>query len=225
MITKQSVRRWKYILTTLVAILMAAPGLHASLLWDNGTVGASTFRCDSGPGDCSGSGTWTVYDDFNLTAPATVTGFTYNDYVYGSIADYVSTSWSIWQGDPLSGGTLEASATGVAANPVLENSGPAAGTYMFTVSGLNVVLPSGTYFLGRTNVVTNSTFTDSAIASGNGLPGYEQSDGAAYKFYLNSTGNADTAFTIQGTTATPEPTTLGLVGLTLLPLLFRRRKA
>src|SRR6266576_6770975 len=75
------------------------------VLFSNGARAGNSFLCDSGPRVCSGNGFWTIYDDFSLTSPATVTGFSFSDVlVQGSLSNYSHTGWSIWSSDPLQTG-------------------------------------------------------------------------------------------------------------------------
>src|SRR5579871_5041759 len=91
----------------------AANASASSLLWSNGAVTGNTNRCDMNIADCGSNG-WTVYDDFKITAPSTITGFTFNDFLAeGSWSDYSSTKWTLyygdstpWAGSPIASGTL-----------------------------------------------------------------------------------------------------------------------
>src|SRR4051812_16237977 len=112
------------------------------VLFNNGAVTGDTNRCDQGPIGCGGSGTWTIYDNFNLSTPAVITGFDYTDNIVGgSPADYVRTNWSLWNSDPITPGSPIASGSFVA------TLAPSGTSYLFTVSGLNQVLPAGVFWL------------------------------------------------------------------------------
>ena len=200
-------------------MVVSAAGVQAALadtVWSNGAVTGSTGRCDVSPGpQCLGSGRWTVYDNFQLAALTSVTGFTYNDYfIIGNASNYVSTNWSLYSGDPFS---VAALASG---NAVATLSAGGAGSTLFTVTGLNQMLGSGTYWLGIQTVFnTSNALATRASSSGAGLPGFKQDDGAANHFNLEG----DTAFSVEGTVV-PEPSTLMLAGTGLLGSLGAMRR-
>jgi hypothetical protein len=145
---------------------------------------------------CNGI-TWTVFDNFNVptgSVPWAVTGFDFTDYLVGApTSDYKSTTWSIWQGDPLSGGVLKAYGTVQAASVGVVNLNGVCGSRCietFTVTlGSPVFLTGGsTYFLGINNVLANPGTEASfraLAAGGNTAPGgtanayhrWEQSNG------------------------------------------------
>jgi hypothetical protein len=171
------------------------------LLFDNGPVSGDTFRCDQGPTGCAGSGTWTIYDNFNLSSPAVITAFDYTDFINlpGGPQNYVITNWSLWNSDPIAPGSPVASGSSVA---TLVPSGAA---HLFTVGGLNQLLPAGVFWLGVNNTTINGQIVTAASASGV-LPGARQSDGDTH-FFSNI---PERAFRIYGNSV-PEPTAYVLV--------------
>lgn len=174
--------------------------------------------CNSS-GPCSGVSGWTVYDDFTLSTATTITGFTYNSiFTSGTVANYQSTIWSLWSSDPFLAAGPDAQGTATAVlSPNVAN------TTLFTVTGLNVLLDAGTYWLGVQNTLSDNAITGAAASLGNGLPGYKQSDqlsGGCCKY--NIAGD-NAAFTIQGD-AVPEPETLWPLAFSLAWLSLARSR-
>ena len=94
-----------------VFMLLTLNGLNAATLWNNGSLvptNPNNYPCDAG---CSSGTSYTVFDNFTVPASGVgwvVSGFDYTDLFTGGIStsEYKSTTWSLWQGDPLSGGKL-----------------------------------------------------------------------------------------------------------------------
>lgn len=191
---------------------------EATTLWNNGAAFGPLNACNSS-GPCSGASGWTVYDDFILTDAAIVTGFSFASiFTAGTAADYQATMWSLWSSDPFTAAGPVAQGTDVA---VLSPN--VASTTLFTVTGLNVTLGPGTYWLGVQNLLTGTAVTGAAASAGNGLPGYKQSDalvGGCCRY--NIAGN-DAAFTVEGDPL-PEPGTMRLLALGLAGLVLTRNR-
>jgi PEP-CTERM motif-containing protein len=229
----------------LSCIFMTTGILQATTLWNNGTVSTNSTnaQCDGLCGTTSGP-TYTVFDNFFVGA-SIVSGFDYSDFFINSpTSQYTSTQWSIWRGDPLTGGTLVASGNTVASlsTPSCDPINSKICLVQFTVTGLSVKLDGGTYYLGTSSIETSGTTTMRALASGNGLltnfenstgnlaPGnptpvgstWQTPPGSISQTYFGS----DSAFDISGF-ATPEPGTLTLMGFAIagLCLVIRRRSA
>lgn len=201
-----------------------------------------------------GSTFWTVFDNFNVPAaskPWAVSGFDFSDFlVNGPVGDYKSTAWSIWNGNPLSGGTLLASGSATAALSLVSGTCGTGSTCLetFTVTlGAPIELASGnTYYLGTTNTLSPTNSNESTLrafaAGGNTAPGgtantllqWEQSNGtisgSSWQAGANnytfpgalSISETATAFDIQGSLA-PEPGTLTLLGIAFAGLVFVQR--
>jgi hypothetical protein len=185
----------------LATALSAAGSASAAVLWDNGpTIGAPNIICNSNAATCNGNG-WTVYDDFHLNAPATVTGLTYDSLFYTN--DYVSTNWSIWTLNPkfnwLSGPALSGTVAGI-------NSADLFGTTLTTITGLNVALGAGTFWLGLQNNVSDGNVTNYGESSLSQLGPASQSNNSGH--FVSHPVFYDAAFTIEGNaTVTPLPST------------------
>jgi hypothetical protein len=189
-------------------VFFAVGGLQAAgVLWSNGAVTQSSLsgsnRCDSGPNICTTGPTgpgWTIFDNFSIPSSSkawSVSGFDFTDFlVNGTTSDVKSTSWSIWNGDPLSGGKLYASGT---ATPSAMNVSGTCGnastcletfTVNFGATGALYLAAGNTYYLGTSNVVTVTNNNEATLrafsAGGNTAPGgtgnsvqrWEQSNGS-----------------------------------------------
>ena len=163
-----------------------------------------------------------IYDDFQIGA-SIISGFTFNDYIDDNgenSQNYLSTYWQVFAADPLTGPTPIASGTSVATLTA-----GSAGSTLFTVTGLNISLGAGTYWLGIGNNVGANTLTDRAYSTSSVLIGFEQ--GAVGGIPFNTAPTApgtygyehmefNSAFTVEGTGAgTPEPGTLGTAVIAL----------
>ena len=225
-------------LLTAAAVLQGASVTPPPPLWSNGTVSqtiAGGNLCDGACGSQTGQ-VFTIFDNFTVTGPGwNVTGFDFSDFFVNNTqtSQYSTTQWSIWSGDPLHNGTLVTSGTAMAmlGTPNCNVGTPGACLVLMTVSGISVTLGAGTYWLGTGNVETGGATTYRALASGNGLPNFEQSNGhttgvKGSNWIIGGTDatyfSADTAFDIIGT-ATPEPATLSLMGFAIAGLVLVAR--
>ena len=175
---------------------------YAGTLWSNGAVNTTLSgdnRCDSGPNLCGnvGSTSSTIFDNFNIPAasmPWAVGGFDFTDFLLnGTNSDYKSTAWSIWNGDPLSGGRLVASGTATAVPTLVAgtcgNGSTCVELFAVTLSSAVNLASGNTYYLGTTNTITPTNGNEETVrafaAGGNTAPGgtanslqrWEQSNG------------------------------------------------
>jgi hypothetical protein len=176
-------------------------------------------------------------DDFTVGAGgATVTGFTVFCYLTGATTPGVtSIGWSIGSAPTPAAGLTTTSATSTfwstaGANVYRVNVGDTGSTgglrevQVVNVTGLNISLAAGTYFLSWDQ--TGATFAPSLPTSlathGQNM---QQAAGAAGTFapVLQGTVGADMAFIINGRPV-PEPASFAVLGLGALVLLRRRRK-
>jgi hypothetical protein len=255
----------------MVLVLLAASGANASTLWNNGAINNTTYTvtgtngagnpCDSVCASAGAGNTFTIFDNFSVGAGTVMQGFDFTDFLVSATGGNLSApgtktvNWSIWSGEPSIGtshivaggsGTSIASLTGTCSGSICLE--------MFTVTGLNVSLAAGTYYIGTNVVVDNgqgySTYraTSNMGQGGGAFMGWESAalnnGNTTYQTYpggtlLNSscgtganppcTGvqSQESVFDIQGTTGvagTPEPATLTLFGVALIGLFFVRRR-
>lgn len=179
----------------------------AATLFSTGDSFYSSGRCISGPGDCFGSGQWTVYDDFILGENSTVTGLTY--YAdRGEASQYSSTTYSIFSDDPFQNDAFaSATVTGTAVDTD-------DGLIAVTLTGLNLALDGATnYWLGITT--TTSRVWHAARTSDVGYgSGFKQSAGGFFHNYGPFGG--DFAFSLQGEPVDLAPVPLPASGLLLI---------
>lgn len=240
-------------------MLLTVSGLQAGTLWNNGALTGTATICDGGPGTCSNSSStaWTIFDNFTVPTSSVlgwlVSSFDYTDqFANTPAADYKDTSWSIWNGDPLSGGKLVASGLTLGSLTLLSGTCATSGnpvstcTNRITINLTTTVYlsPGATYYLGTSNVLASSndnTYRDMATGGNtttgitNPIVNWEQSNGSTTGtvgsgWAAGSTNNdftsGATSFDLYGVVGAPEPGTLTLLGITLAGLCFiRRRKA
>jgi len=206
----------------IVAVLfcLAISGVaSADTIWSNGTPLQDSFWCN----DCFRAGVaegWVPYDNFKLSSPSTVTGFSFvSDIIFGAV--YNDTKWYLWDAQPVTSAVIGAPiASGVAT--AIPNCGGTPPTVTgdecaqgFAIAALN--LAPGTYWVGFANQFNSSTYSSIFNSSGSPLPG-----GDGQINWITQTPNGDYrssgdfAFTVEGsvhpvTPSVPEPSTISLL--------------
>lgn len=187
-----------------LSVLLAAPAM-ASTLYTNGPINGTL----TGYNICC---MYTVADSFTLSGNSTVTGFDGGFWVEpGTIP--VSATWVIASTLPdFLGGNVVASGSANFSNSLYCSACPDNGgfdIYTSTISGLNVSLGAGTYYLELRNSLTNFGTNVGVFWDRNDGPSTAYQDRT-----FSIVGIPSQAFNIYGTggTTTPEPGTLVLFG-------------
>ena len=234
----------KLLVITLISLLFLIPVSisHAStLLWYNGDL-------DYGTGLSSESNTrfldTRTYDDFIVP----VGGWTIDSVFSNILADFSTTqgAWEIRSGlFAGNGGTLIAYGTGNATQVATGNTDDGYNEYLFTISGLDISLSQGTYWLtiapiGSGNeseeafVVTTSG--DNAVGSpmgnnGNAFFDFDSNNVLLYHCFdpvvVVAGSHDDYSYGIYGSNAVPEPASMLLFGSGLFGLVgagIKKRK-
>lgn len=202
----------------LLLLLMAALPALAGDVYDNGpingTIGAYSF---------TGAYGWEMADSFILGSSTNITGFSIGAWVFPGDQP-VGVTWQILTGGPdWYGGTVLASGNATFSN-VYWGTGFSGSydIYTATVTGLNVPLGAGTYWLELTNGTTtvdgNPVYwdeNDGPSSARQGNYGVDQGPVGSESFTINGGAGG----------STPEPGTLVLFGSGVLGIagLIRRR--
>ena len=250
----------------LIALLCAAPAMGGflngltggSVYWYNGDPDAYAASSDEAGifpnGIGGGDGPTAVWDDFTVgSLGATITGvFSLDVFVTnnGSILEPYEDSWQILNGPPTSG-TIVAQGTGTSGVSTTDTgqqltAGPATGeVYLTEVTGLNVNLAPGTYWLSVVPYSDGGQFYIPTTSGVNGFGSPQAQDGSSY-FECNACGlptqpasnfasdpadggNVDFSLGVEVAASTPEPSTVLLaascIGGALLLKLRRKHAA
>lgn len=189
---------------------------HAAVLFDNG----SSYQ--------PGGGLWNepiqrLYEDFSLDSAASITRIDWRHYDVSSLVyDYTTVSIFSSSGPEMS--TPLFTADLVATRTPNGTSGYGRPGYDYVLTGLDIDLPAGTYWLGLLSIATNNEGMGSWAETSGGpqtIPGLRlisplfPAPGTTY--------SANLSFRLSGEVI-PEPATLGLLALGSLSL-WRRRRA
>jgi hypothetical protein len=228
----------KYQRLALLAITaLATTSAFAQTLWYNGD-----FDQRNG-GNVSGFSGFDsrIYDDFNVTGAGWhVTGVFIDVISAIPQSDILNFSWEIRQGVGVgTGGTLLFSGTNNASVTATGNTGFGRPEYRVAVTGLNLNLGAGTYFLGG-KVGGNGTSNDMYVSTTSGANSVGTPAGNNGNSFWDSTSFAiswqDTQTSLFGTgtwdlsmgvtgNPVPEPATMAILGVGALAMLRRRKKA
>jgi hypothetical protein len=202
---------------TITAIIIMLSSLaNAALLYDNGVATEDSGRCAETSGICNG--TWTIFDDFVISADSEITSISWTANLYGGQSDYNSSNVWVYDNDPVfnSGNLLFAySAVGT-----LTANSLGSGFFDITLGGLSEILSAGSYWLGIQHdttanyaTVASTGFSDNATQWQNGGAGARLS------------GQPELAFTVDGNAVeVSAPSAIAILGLGLLMLSLRRFK-
>ncbi len=177
------------------------------------------------------SGTNTMADDFTVGSKFHVTGISVFGYATNATAPAVtSVSWAI-DANPTTSLTLTSvtsqwwnpNGVGVYRCGTGVTNSSARRLNVGEVTGLDITLDPGTYFLSVQAAGINFTPPLPSSQAVYGMNALQDAAGAGFAPVANGSGGADLAFIIHGE-AVPEPATMTVLGLGALALMRRRFK-
>lgn len=178
---------------------------NAGLIYDSGTAISSSGNCDAE--SCLGSTEWWAIDDFTADSDWIITGFEFFSSG-GSQTNYISTSWELISSNNPFGPALF---SGTSVATILGDS--------YLVSGLNIYLSAGTYFLSHHHDYSIEYATTAMLTGDSGT--WYQTDKGQFTF----TRTGELARKIYGNVVdVPEPSTLAILALGIMGLTTRRFK-
>jgi hypothetical protein len=209
----------KFVAKSVLCLGVALTGVsNASIIYSNGPAAADSFRCAETSGNCSG--TWTLFDDFTLSSAQTITGIKFTSVIHSGLSDLKGARAWIYSADPaLGGGSLLASIAFQSGAPVANALGQ--NFFDLTLSGLNINLAAGNYWLGLQNDTTAGYGTIARTANCvHGCATQWQNGGAG----VHQAQSIGLAFSLEGNNQVPEPTTIALLGLGMFGFAAARRR-
>ena len=191
-------------IVVLLGALLAAPAFASTVVYTNGPINGNVEAYSF-----SGLYGWQTADSFVVSSAATVSSFDAGAWVSPGDTP-TSVGWEILTGGPdFLGGTVVASGSATPSNVYWGQGFGYYDIYTSTVSGLNVSLGAGTYWL---ELLNGYTALNSNIF-------WDVNNGSSQAYQSGTGAVASEAFTIySGGTSTPEPGTLIMFGSGILGL-------
>jgi hypothetical protein len=209
-------------------IMNAVTTANASVLYDAGPVAVDTGKCVSN--SCNGSNKWWAIAGFSADTDWNVTGFEFfaNDFDNVGSSKYQSTDWQIISSaDPFgpalfSGSTIAAVTITVSDTVKKKGSTDYANVASFLLSGLDIDLASGDYYLAQHhNFMANTPSINYSVLSTSDYGSTWYHTDGNYQF----TDPRVVAQKIYGAAVSvPEPAMVAILGLGLLGLGYTRKQ-
>jgi hypothetical protein len=179
-----------------------------------------------------------IYDDFNVGGPGWMVTGVFGNVLTQQGGDFTALNWEIRSGVSVgSGGTLVASGTGAPTNTLTGGSGFGYTEYKVRVTGLNVNLAPGTYWLGL-GVVSASGVNNQFMSTTSGANAIGTPPGNNGNSFWNSSsfgfnwvdvqtvlgaGTWDFSMGVEANPV-PEPASLIALGTGIAAIVARRRR-